>query len=93
MCVPKTESTVTRTIVTNGGIEALARAMINHADNRAVQVTAAHAVSNLVVKMPASNMAAVKRAGLVPLLERAVRMGVSKGESGDPAKLLKLMVA
>ena len=74
----------------NGGIEALARAMINHADNRAIQGTAAAAVKNLVVNFP-SNIAAVKRAGLVPLLERAVRMGVRKGESGDPAKLLKLM--
>ena len=78
--------------MTNGGIEALARAMINHADNRTIQGFAAHAVRNLVVNFP-SNIAVVKRAGLVPLLERAVRMGVNKGENGDPAKLLKLMVA
>jgi hypothetical protein len=80
-----------KTIATSGGIEAVARAMTIHADNNDVQVEAVHAIRNVVGNIPA-HIATAKAAGVVPLLQRAVAMGVNKGEeSGDPADQLKRM--
>ena len=80
-----------KTIATSGGIEAVARAMTIHADNNDVQEYAAWAIENVVGDIPA-HIATAKAAGVVPLLQRAVAMGVRKGEKfGDPAKQLKRM--
>jgi hypothetical protein len=49
------------------------------------------AIANVVWNIPA-HIATAKAAGVVPLLQRAVAMGVRKGEkNGDPAKQLKRM--
>ena len=80
-----------KTIATSGGIEALARAMTIHADNNDVQTTAVVAIENVVGDIPA-HIATAKAAGVVPLLQRAVAMGVNKEKYlGDPTKQLKRM--
>jgi hypothetical protein len=83
---------IAKTIATSGGIEAVARAMTLHADNNDVQEMAVRAIGNVVrLKIPA-HIATAKAAGVVPLLQRAVAMGVRKGEKfGDPAEQLKRM--
>ena len=81
---------IAKTIATSGGIEAVARAMTIHADNDGVQEQAVIAISNVVWDVRA-HIAMAKAVGVVPLLRRAVAMGVRKGEHGDPAKQLKLM--
>lgn len=80
-----------KTIATSGGIEAVAWAMTIHADDNYVQGQAVRAIENVVGDIPA-HIATAKAAGVVPLLQRAVAMGVNKGEeSGDPADQLELM--
>ena len=79
-----------KTIATSGGIEAVARAMTIHADNNAVQEEAVKAIENVVWKIRA-HIATAKAAGVVPLLRRAVAMGVNKGGKSDPAKVLRKM--
>ena len=80
-----------KTIATSGGIEAVARAMTIHADDNDVQEYAVRAISNVVRKIPA-HIATAKAAGVVRLLQRAVAMGVRKGEQwGDPAEQLVRM--
>ena len=80
-----------KTIATSGGIEAVARAMTIHADNNGVQKYAVWAIYYVVWDVPA-HIATAKAAGVVPLLQRAVAMGVNKGELfGDPAEQLKRM--
>ena len=83
---------VAKTIATSGGIEAVARAMTIHADNNDVQKYAVLAFRNVVRDTPAL-IATAKAAGVVPLLQRAVAMGVNKGEKygWDPADQLKRM--
>jgi len=63
------------TIATTGGIEAVARAMVNHADNRGVQEQAAKAIKNVVWNIPA-HIAMAGEAGVVPLLQHAAAMGI-----------------
>ena len=59
-------------IAANGGLEAVAAAMTNHADHRAVQENASWAVLNVFwSNAPPSRIARAKAAGLVPLLQRA----------------------
>ena len=82
---------VAKTIATSGGIEAVARAMTVHADDNDVQEWAVRAIANVVSNIPA-HIAMAKAAGVVPLLRRAVAMGVRKGASGgNPAVQLKMM--
>ena len=79
---------VAKTIATSGGIEAVARAMTVHADNNGVQGNAVMFFRNVVRDNPA-HIAMAKAAGVVPLLQHAVAMGVNQGEEyGDPANLL-----
>ena len=63
------------TIATTGGIDAVARAMVNHADNNAVQDSAAKAIENVVWDNPA-HIAMAGEAGVVPLLQHAAAMGI-----------------
>ena len=91
MCVGCADLNNKKTIATSGGIEAVARAMTIHADNNDVQGYAVWAIENVVWDIPA-HIAMAKAAGVVPLLQRAVAMGVRKGEEyGDPAEQLELM--
>ena len=89
VCVGYTDDNNQKTIATSGGIEAVARAMTIHADNKAVQGNAVWAIQNVVWNTPA-HIAMAKAAGVVPLLQRAVAMGV-QGGYWDPAKQLKRM--
>ena len=61
-------------IAANGGLEAVAAAMTNHADHRGVQEQAALAVGNIVWNI-GNHIALAKAAGLVPLLRHAAGMG------------------
>ena len=88
VCVCGYTAEVRKTIATSGGIEAVARAMTIHADDNELQLSAVSAIVELVKDVPA-HIATAKAAGVVPLLQRAVAMGVRKGHSlWDPAKLL-----
>ena len=86
MCVGCAEDNA-KTIVTSGGIEAVARAMTIHADNNDVQEYAAWAIENVVGDIPA-HIATAKAAGVVPLLQRAAGQGSERA-----AKQLKRMGA
>ena len=63
------------TIATTGGIEAVARAMVNHADNNDVQEKASGAILNVVFNNPV-HIAMAEEAGVVPLLQHAAAMGI-----------------
>ena len=65
------------TIATTGGIEAIARAMINHADNNDVQGSASMAIINVVRDNPV-HIAMAGEAGVVPLLQHAAAMGIAR---------------
>ena len=82
---------VRKTIATSGGIEAVARAMTVHVDDNSIQEDAVMFISKFV-NTPA-HIAMVKAAGMVPLLQHAVAMGVNKGDKygWDPADQLKKM--
>ena len=81
-----------KTIATSGGIEAVARAMTVHAFNNGVQGQAVWAIENVLWNSTPAHIATAKAAGLVTLLQRAVAMGVRKGEQyGDPANQLNKM--
>ena len=75
---------------------ALAVAMTVHADHMdgpfyGVHGSAVSAIQNIVENIPA-HIATAKAAGVVPLLQRAVAMGVYKGDKNrDPAEQLKRM--
>ena len=65
------------TIATTGGIEAVARAMVNHADDDDVQTQAVSAIKNVVWNIPA-HIAMAGEAGVVPLLQHAAAMGIAR---------------
>ena len=82
---------VAKTIATSGGIEAVARAMTIHANSNIVQGHAVYAIALVVNDIPA-HIVMAKAAGVVPLLQHAVAMGVNKGDKyWDPATHLKMM--
>ena len=62
-------------IAAAGGIEAVAGAMVNHADNNGVQVSAVGAIRNVVRNIPV-HIAMAGDAGMVPLLQHAAAMGI-----------------
>ena len=62
------------TIATTGGIEAIARAMINHADDNAVQEYGAWAIYYVVGGNPV-HFAMAGEAGVVPLLQQQAGVG------------------
>ena len=77
-------------IAANGGLEAVAAAMTNHADHRAVQEWAAAAALNVFwSNAPPARIARAKAAGLVPLLRRAAGTDIPNAASA----LKKLGVA
>ena len=60
-----------------GGIEALARAMTNHADDRDVQYKAVYAFQKVVWDIRALVVMA-QEAGVVPLLQHAAGQGIER---------------